>query len=217
MKKMYFISGLGADYRVFCNLKIDLDFQRFIEWVEPEKGESITNYARRLSSQIEPADELYLLGCSFGGIIAQELQRILPVKKIFLVSSLRSSQHIPGFMRFVAKSGIVSIMPVKQMKKANPVTCKLFGAKTTEERNMLGAILADTEKSFLKWATKAIAGWSPPEPSCQIISIHGDKDLILPLNNASDAVIIEGGTHYMIYNRASEISNIINRNLGCKE
>ena len=50
--KIYAISGLGADKRVFQFLKLEHEFIP-IDWIDPLKNESIAEYAKRFSSIIE--------------------------------------------------------------------------------------------------------------------------------------------------------------------
>ena len=50
--KIYLISGLGADERVFKNLNLGNFEPHFIKWNEPFKNENLPNYAKRLMSQI---------------------------------------------------------------------------------------------------------------------------------------------------------------------
>jgi hypothetical protein len=56
---VYFISGLGADKRVFQNLNIDPKFNVInIEWIDPKRKETIEDYAGRLISQIDTDETL---------------------------------------------------------------------------------------------------------------------------------------------------------------
>ncbi|WP_353717332.1 hypothetical protein [Dyadobacter sp. 676] len=70
VKKMnvYFISGLGADERVFTKLKLDPRLNvKYIKWVRPLKKETLQHYAARLSKQIDTSQPFQLVGLSFGG------------------------------------------------------------------------------------------------------------------------------------------------------
>src|SRR6218665_2073919 len=45
-RNVYFLSGLGADQRVFRKLELDKHFQvRHIEWIRPLRNESLRSYA----------------------------------------------------------------------------------------------------------------------------------------------------------------------------
>ncbi|WMJ74339.1 hypothetical protein RCC89_14360 [Cytophagaceae bacterium ABcell3] len=47
MKKLYLFSGLGADKRAFQQLDLSAYDTTFIEWVPPEKNETIEAYAKK--------------------------------------------------------------------------------------------------------------------------------------------------------------------------
>jgi hypothetical protein len=51
--------------------------------------------------------------------------------------------------------------------------------------------------------------WQPDD----LVHIHGDKDKIFPIKKISSAHIVKEGTHMMIYNRAKEIGNYIEKEL----
>ncbi len=50
MKTLNFISGLGADERVFQYLDVPVPDKNFVKWIDPRKNESLENYAARLAS-----------------------------------------------------------------------------------------------------------------------------------------------------------------------
>ena len=85
--KIYAIPGLGADARVFANVQRYLPLT-IIDWKPNEANESIENYAGRMASEIPKNEPFILLGLSFGGVIAQEICRILKPEKLILLSSI---------------------------------------------------------------------------------------------------------------------------------
>ena len=74
---IHFISGLGADERVFQFLDLPGIEKKFIRWIEPGKNESIHSYSLRLIDQIQQNEDLVLVGISFGGMVAQEIASCL--------------------------------------------------------------------------------------------------------------------------------------------
>ncbi|HLG39082.1 MAG TPA: hypothetical protein VI461_05410, partial [Chitinophagaceae bacterium] len=68
MKKVYFISGLGGDKRVFSFLDLSFCEPVFIEWIKPLKKESLESYALRLRNQI-PEKNPVIVGVSLGGMM----------------------------------------------------------------------------------------------------------------------------------------------------
>ena len=62
---------------------------------------------------------------------------------------------------------------------------------------------------FLKWAVEAVLKWDNKVVPENTYLITGDKDQVFPYKNAKDAIIVRGGTHIMIYDKAAEISELI--------
>ncbi|MGL5075499.1 MAG: hypothetical protein ACRDBG_06605, partial [Waterburya sp.] len=97
-KNIYCLSGLGTDDRVFQKLKFQGYQPIHIHWIEPKKGETITAYAQRLTTQIK-SDCPILVGLSFGGIIAVEIAKQIATEKVILISSTKNKQEIPFYFK----------------------------------------------------------------------------------------------------------------------
>lgn len=87
---VYFISGLGADERSFKYLDLPGVNMHFIQWEKPLKGEKLREYCRKLILQIDTSGDIFLVGLSFGGIVAQEIAKTIAVKKLIIISSIKS-------------------------------------------------------------------------------------------------------------------------------
>ena len=83
MKKIYCISGLGADERAFSKLNIKGFELKVIRWLMPIKDETLPEYASRMRQDIDD-DNPILMGLSFGGMLCTEIAKQVPVKKIII-------------------------------------------------------------------------------------------------------------------------------------
>lgn len=212
MQKIYCISGIGADERIFKNLHIPGTELVHIRWPEFDKHDELGCYAQKIIPQIKEENPV-LLGLSFGGMLAVEIAKIHPVKKIFLVSSAKTKEELPQYGTFFRTLILSRIIPSFLYTVPNTVTYNLFGAKLPDEIQLLKGVFEDTDGKLMKWAMRAITLWrneTYPEP---LVHIHGTADKILPMENIHANYLIEGGTHIMIYNRAQEISDIIAKEL----
>ena len=208
-QKIYLISGLGADERVFKNLNFG-DFEpHFIKWIEPFKNENLPDYAKRLLPEITTEKPL-IVGVSFGGMIAVEISKLIYYPKVIIVSSAQTKKDIPEIYRFLGSLKIHYFIPSFILNSANFITYWLFGVTTFEDKKLLKAILEDTNIHFLKWALLAISTWKNETMNDDIIHIHGNNDKILPLKNihSVDFKVVNGG-HLMILNKAQEINSIL--------
>ena len=98
-KKIYLIPGLGADGRMYMpQLKV-LPNAVILEHQKPLKGETLVQYAKRLSAQVDTSEPFILIGTSLGGIIAIEMARIIHPDKVILISSVKHRGEMPAWMR----------------------------------------------------------------------------------------------------------------------
>jgi pimeloyl-ACP methyl ester carboxylesterase len=213
-RTVYFISGLGADQRSFKFLKLKNAKMHFIYWLKPEKGEPLKSYCLRLASQIDTSNEVILVGLSFGGIVAQEIAQIIKVDKLMIISSIKSSTEFNWQLKLVRFLKLYRITPSRFLKWSNLVTGNYyFSVESVEESKLLKQIIQDTDRYFMKWAIGEIMKWPNPVPYKSIIHIHGSRDRIFPVGNIENYYELRNAGHFMIVNRAAEISEMLNRNL----
>jgi hypothetical protein len=213
MTKVYFVSGLGADHRVFKYLEISFPYKH-ISWIKPEKGESIQSYSKKLISQIDPNDDVILIGVSFGGLICQEISKIVVCKQIIIISSIKCIKELSGLFQFVKISRIYKLLPSFIIRPISLLTANyFFNINSKEEAILLKEIIKDTDPKFAKWAINTILSWKTSSVSSEIIHIHGTVDRIFPSRFLSDFIPVKDGGHFMIINKAKEISKIINQKL----
>jgi pimeloyl-ACP methyl ester carboxylesterase len=206
MKKLFLLSGLGADKRVFDFLDLSAYSIYHVIWVKPVTGESMADYAKRLLPQITD-DKPVLMGVSFGGMIALEISKLMAVEKVILISSAKSTAAIPPMFKWMARLRIQKLMPAGALKQPTHMLYWLFGVSTKEHRALLSSIMADTDEIFFTWAIETITSWKNEVVSASAVQIHGTNDRILSLQTADH--IIKGGGHLMVVTHAKEISDIL--------
>jgi pimeloyl-ACP methyl ester carboxylesterase len=205
-RELYLLSGLGADHRVFRHLDFPGYEPRFVEWIDPREGESIAEYAVRLTASL--GQNPTLLGVSFGGMIAIEIAKKISAEKVVIISSAKTHHQIPG-SPLGRKLRLQALLPTRLMLTPNPILYWLFGVHTKAERTLLRAILADTDEKFFSWAVDQLLKWKNESVPSNTISIHGSKDRLLPVKNAD--YIVDGGGHLMVLNKADEINSILSK------
>ncbi len=208
MSKIYILSGLGVDKRVFDNIDFGELNVEFIDWIQPLKRESLKSYAKRISEKIT-GNNPTLIGLSFGGIVAVEISKIIQTKKVILIASAKTRNELPGIYHFAGKLKLNKLIPNALLKKQNFVTNWFFGIETESEKQLLRTILKDTDPNFLSWAINEIANWKNIESPNNCIHIHGSKDRIIPFKNVPADFTIENGGHFMTVNRSKEIEVLI--------
>ena len=79
--QVYFVPGLAASIEIFENIKLpESIFEvHFLEWILPIHNETIESYAERMCQKISH-ENIILIGVSFGGIMVQEMSKIVKTK-----------------------------------------------------------------------------------------------------------------------------------------
>ena len=209
MKTIYCISGLGADERAFSKLKVDGYELKVIQWLMPQTDESIQQYATRMKAGIIEENPI-LMGLSFGGMVCTEIAKQIPVEKIILISSIKSSKELPFWMKTVATLKLNKIIPLKSTKLTQPIQNIMLGVQTPEEKALVACFRRDVDLPYTNWAVNQAINWKNDWQHPHIYHIHGDNDHMFPIKNIKPTFIIKKAGHFMIMNRAEEVSKCVN-------
>jgi pimeloyl-ACP methyl ester carboxylesterase len=211
---LYFISGLGADKRIFQNLVLPDTFKiHYIEWLTVSENESMESYCKRLSNQIDQEKPFSLIGLSFGGVIAIELSKFLSPVQTVLISSFCFKKEVPWFYILIGKSRIYKILPPGMLLKPNNIAFRLFGAYKPEMKNLLKNIFEDTDPAFFEWAIRQLFSWDNHWKPANLLRIHGTADKILPYKEMMKAIPVKDGEHLMVYSKSAIVSQILTEKL----
>ena len=208
--KVYMISGLGADERVFYKLKLLKGYDPvFLGWQKPQAGETFEDYALKLAEGINSSEPFVLLGVSMGGMIASELSLKLHPAKTILISSYPDNSCFPPLFNWARDTRAYRFVPPSWFKHGS-VAKRIFTAEEPEDKKLIKQQIKDCDNDFLKWSIPAILNWQRREPGENIIRIHGARDEVLPLKGKKDGVyIIPKAGHMMILTHAAEINKIL--------
>ena len=211
LKDIYCVSGLGADERVFQKLKLEGYQPVHIRWVEPKMKESIADYAKRLTEQIN-SDSPILIGLSFGGIIAIEIAKQIDTQKVILISSTKNQKEVPFYFQIFRWIPIYRLLPARLILWFSKLLASwFFSLETLAERKLFRAILLDTDAKFMKWAVDRVVYWKNELIPNNIYHIHGKSDRIFPYRYVHEDFSVEKGGHFMIMNQAEYISQLIQK------
>lgn len=207
--KIYILSGLGADERVFQLLDFTAFDVVYIQWIRPEKKETMTHYASRLLAQISSPNPI-IIGLSFGGMMAIEIAQLIPAKKVILISSAKTKHEIPFYLRFIGHLGLDYVVPAFILQQSNFIVNWFFGVKGPFEKGLLKQILKDMDPVFLKWAIHQVLHWQNEKIPAHLSHIQGTADRLLPARFVKANEYIPGGGHFMVLTYCSNISDRLN-------
>ena len=205
---LYFISGLGADKEAFSRIILENIEIVHVEWVAHEKGDTIATYSKKLLSQINQKKPFVLVGLSFGGIIAQELNKLIKPQKTIIISSVNHNQQFPFYYQL--GKYIVPLLSDGFFKKSNFIINYLFGAKG-KSVTVLSNILKANNPDFVKWCVVELLRWRKKEETQNLITIHGTNDRIIPYHPCD--YTIENGSHFMVYSKAALVQKILQKEI----
>jgi pimeloyl-ACP methyl ester carboxylesterase len=211
--KVYFISGLGADRRVFNRIEVPGFCEPvYLDWISPMENESLQSYAERLGENINSIQPFALVGLSLGGMIASEIaSRLSPVITI-LISSAPVSDQLPGYFRKLYSVHLSKVLPISLLKSL-AILRWLVSTENEEDKYILKQIIKDSDPIFIRWALEAIPNWKKEKLPTPFIHIHGTMDKVLPIRFTKATHIIRDGGHIMVLNRAAEINLILQKTL----
>ena len=132
--------------------------------------------------------------------------RICNPKKVILISSVEISDELPKTYLTIGKTGILNLIPDAFIKPPSFISGFLFGAIN---KDLLKKIIRDTDPLFIRWALDKIVTWKGSSNTIKPIRIHGTRDRLIPLKG--DAIKIKDGGHFMIVDKANEISTTVNK------
>jgi pimeloyl-ACP methyl ester carboxylesterase len=211
MQKVYFISGLGADKRIFSFLDLSFCEPVFIDWIAPLRKESLEHYASRLREQITDEHPV-IVGMSMGGMIATEMAKHDPLIKAIIIASNKSSAEFPRRFRIGKWLPLYKWTPGWLSKRFMYVSSNwVLGPKGAAQKKLLRQITSETDIRFSRWAIDAILHWRNNIIPPNIIHIHGTADRVLPFRRVKADYVIKGGTHVMTLDEHEEISSILKK------
>lgn len=207
---VYFVPGLAASKEIFRNIK--LPDERYtiniIDWLIPEKCESISTYAKRMAAFVKEENAV-LIGVSFGGVMVQEMSVFLNLKKLIIISSVKSKYELPKRLRIIRKCRAYKLVPTSLIVSSTDLTRFAIGPKSRKRLKIYDEYLHVRDKRYLPWAIEKMVCWDREEIDTNVNHIHGNADMVFPIKYIKKATIIKGGTHIMLLNKAKAVSQTI--------
>lgn len=208
---VYFISGLGADRRAFERLTLPESYSiHYLDWIKPNKRESLNEYAQRLAAHIDTSRPYALVGLSMGGMLASAMTQFLHPAKTILISSIACNAEFPPLLRFAKKTQAYKLIPALMFRPPfTRLAHWMMGTKKGKEKALMHYFLSRLDPPFMKWAIGAILRWKDCERPKSVFHIHGNADLMLPAKYTRPDVLIDKGSHFMVWTKAGEVSRIL--------
>jgi pimeloyl-ACP methyl ester carboxylesterase len=211
--QLVLLPGMGADERLLAPQRNAFPELVVPKWIAPEPLESLRDYAGRLARGIPPAEDRWIGGVSFGGMIALEMAPLLRPRGVLLISSTADPRNVRALMR--AAAALAPVVPDRLLRSrllARSVARRAFAPINTEDLRLVAEQGLATPNRFLRWAAFAFRNWTGARtPSIRVISIHGDRDRVIPATRVSPDFLVRGGGHALNLTHAAEVNSIIRK------
>ena len=211
MKKslIYLMPGMAANQNIFEYLKLSEHYEiNYLSWITPNKKESISDYAKRMCVRIKDRKPI-LVGVSFGGILVQEISRLISCEKVIIISSIKSNQELPVHMKIAKKTNLHKLLPTKWIEHIEVLAMFAFGNDLKQKFSLYQRYLSERDHRYLDWSIDQLINWSRSKADENVIHIHGLKDSVFPINNIQKPYIKIDGNHSIVLTQ----SQWLNKNL----
>lgn len=207
---IYFMPGLAASPKIFRYIKLPEMYQiHYLEWVIPNsEDESLQEYAKRMTQFITKPNPV-LVGVSFGGIMVQEISKLIDVEKVIIISSIKNKYELPLHLKLIKKTKVYKLLPSKLIANINDLTPYVIGKTAKFKAKLYKKYLSVRDETYLNWSVYQVLHWQQTEKLPNLVHIQGTKDSVFPIQNMTDYIPVKRGTHIMILNKSKKISKLI--------
>ena len=191
--------GLAANSLIFENIKLpESSFEiHLLDWEIPIGNETLLHYAERMAKLVKH-DGAVLIGVSFGGVLVQEMAQFLNLRKLIIISSVKSNLELPLPMRIAKTTKAYKLMPTSLFQNIESLIKLSFGKVANQRIKLYQKFMSRREKVYLDWAIEQMVLWNRVEVDPNVIHIHGDADAVFPIKYIQNCIVVKGGTHIMI-------------------
>jgi len=212
-ENIYLLPGLLADGRIFKNFAKGEGNYIDVIYPEPHRKETLAHFAKRLAEQITEPNPV-LVGTSFGGVLAIEIAKVINVKQVILLGSVKHKDELAWY------KNLIHILRLH--KRVSPRTIRLggfasrlFAPKETREWQTFFNMVYSTDGDYIHWVIDRVLAWKNTEYPENILHLHGTKDPLFPTRYITEPVVyIQGAGHSMVMDHAEELRTAIKEHTG---
>ena len=211
-ESIYAIPGLGLDGRIFDGLEIPGYEIKVIEYLDPVENESLDDYVIRMMANLPQREEaVYLMGHSFGGIIAQEISKKRACKGLILLSTIMDPLELPPYLSVMRKLPAYDLIKKEIIRRTYFIWGEQDGYNNHEERKIFMEMTDKLSDYYYRWAVRSVVQWSPiGQVTCPFIRLHGNRDKTFLFRFLKgDFITISGGTHVVLKAKAEVVNAYI--------
>lgn len=213
---VYCMPGMAASPKIFEYIHLPKPYKlHLLSWISPIKEESLSAYAKRMSERVTAVDSV-LIGVSFGGVLVQEMAKHIQVRKVIIVSSVKSRNELPLPMKMARTTNAHKLLPTQWINNLDALALFAFGKGIQKRLKLYQKYLSERNPDYLNWSIDTLVHWDQEEADASVIHIHGKKDTVFPMKYLSKPFIAIEGGHAAIITSAqwfnSELPKLLLKN-----
>ena len=203
---IYFVPGMATDKKIFERIRFpSARFQyEVLEWIPPKDNELLMDYVKRMAKGIKHEKPI-LIGVSFGGVIVQEMAKLLPIEKTIIISSVKSRREFPRYMRFGSFTKLYRLLTASGILSISDLGRLGWNQRMRNRLRKIQPYLSVRDEKYLAWAIKNMVEWDREVADPDIYHIHGTRDEVFPIRYIENCIKIKKGTHAMILHKTPSI------------
>lgn len=121
---------------------------------------------------------------------------------------------MPWHFKLSACFGLHKLIPAQLLTKPNAIIHYFFGVRKHKNvKELLNSLLLSSDLSCNLWSIHRLVNWENIKPPDNLVHIHGTNDKVFPIKNVKPDYTIQGGSHFMVWSRAAEVSEILQKEL----
>ena len=181
--------GLAANSTIFERIKLPEDqFEIiFLEWEIPIDAETLSEYAKRIALKVSHENPV-LIGVSFGGILVQEMAAFLTIRKLIIISSVKSNHEFPLHFKVAKTTKAYKLVPTSLLQNIENLAKFSFGEFINNRIKLYEKYLSVRDIRYLDWAIEQVILWKRTEVDSKVIHIQGDADEVFPVKNIQNYI-----------------------------
>lgn len=178
--------------------------------VEPARGESLPAYAARVADRhgVRPTDAVG--GASFGGMLAAEVANQRPVAGRILLGTCIRPWRLPW--PYKALYSLRHLIPnvALGLRGWEPLVRRRFEPAPEEALALLRAMNAACPARHIREFGRMAVEWGgAADYDGPTLSLHGDRDRVIPIGCGEPGVILEGAGHAFTLTHAEQTSEAV--------